>query len=68
MSAGRLGEDVDGLSVALAMDAIRELGEEEFTIYATLSGDRPETIQNFARFKDVLMKIYRRGIDDALAS
>lgn len=68
MSESRVGQDIDGLSVELATEAIRQLGEPEFTVFATLSSERPETIRNFGRFKDVLMMAYRRGVDDAQAS
>lgn len=47
---------------ALALQAIREIGLDEFTVVAQLDASRPETLSNFKTFGDVLLRAYQQGI------
>lgn len=52
------------LTMGLAHDAFKLLGEAEFTVTATLSAENPDTLRNFGRFESVLLMAYRRGQAD----
>ena len=53
-------EDKD-LAISLALEAVLKLGRPEFTVYATLDLDKPESIENFSKFGELLLDAYRKG-------
>lgn len=55
--------DKTALSTALALEAIREIGETTFTVSAQLDVADPSTLHNFRIFGDLLAKAYQQGFD-----
>ncbi len=55
---------MDDKANELALEAVQKLDTGVFKIYATLDIDRPETIDNFAKFGEVLLDAYKKGVAD----
>lgn len=57
---------LDDIATSLAVDAIKQVGEGSFTVFAQMNVDKPETLQSFDRLKSILLEAYNRGAAEAI--
>lgn len=57
---------IDDTATSLAIDAIRQIGDSSFTVFAQMSIDKPETLQSFDKLKMILLEAYKRGAAEAI--